>query len=170
MSGVTAANPRRRRAWIVAGLAVGTGLVVAHTVFFSVCVVRGASMEPTLGEGERVLVWRRGRIARGDVVVFSHPDATDELLVKRVVAVEGSTVGSYRGRLVVDEIVLEESWVKPGTALGPLPPLVVPPGRLYLLGDNRAESIDTRTLGTIDRHLVVGVVVCKLWPPGGMGR
>lgn len=170
MGGVKGANPRRRAAWVLGGLAAGGVLFAVQGLFLTVCAVRGTSMEPTLADGERVLVWRPGAIARGDLIVFAHPDATDELLVKRVVALEGSTVESRDGHLVVDGITLDEPWVKQGTALGPLPRVVVPPGRLYLLGDDRAESIDTRVLGTIDRHLVVGVVVCKLWPPGGIGR
>jgi signal peptidase I len=161
-------RPRRRAFLAVAGAAAL--LLLLQGALFSLCAVDGTSMEPGLLAGERLLVWRHpGRLERGDVVVFTSPLAPDELLVKRVVAVEGERVGSHEGRLAVGGFLLEEPWVKPGTALAPLQ-VLVPPGCLFVLGDNRAESIDSRQLGPIDRRLVVGRVLCKVWPPGGMGR
>lgn len=163
--------PARRRGLLVV-LGLGLLLGVAQQLLVTLCAVRGRSMEPALVEGDRLLVWRHPRrLVRGDVVVVRSPLAPDELLVKRVVAQEGERVGVHEGRLVVSGFLMEEPWVKPGTALSPLEREVqLHPGQLWLLGDNRAESVDSRQLGPIDRRLLVGVVLCKVWPLGGMGR
>lgn len=150
---------------------VATALVavaLCHSLVFSVCVVSGASMRPTLAPGERVLVYRlASEFTRGDLVVVKNPDAPDDLLVKRIVALPREEVAARSGVLTVGPFVVPEPYVLRGTTIGDLPPSRVPEGHYFVLGDNRAESVDSRTFGAIDRRLVVGKVVLSLWTPGG---
>lgn len=143
-------------------------VAIGHSVVFSVCVVDGSSMRPTLAPGERVLVYKLAtEFARGDLVVVKNPDAPDDLLVKRIVGLPREEVAARAGVLTVGPFVLPEPYVLRGTTVGDLPPSRVPDGHYYVLGDNRAESVDSRTFGAVDRRLVVGKVVLSLWTPGG---
>ncbi|MCO5167259.1 MAG: signal peptidase I [Planctomycetes bacterium] len=167
MEGTTTERPRRRAAWLVVAAALAA-VVVSQSLVFSVCVVRGASMRPTLAPGERVLVFKLASdLGRGDLVVLRNPDAPDDLLVKRVVGLPLERVGARGGRLYVGDRSLAEPYVLPGTHAGDLPPAEVPPGHYFVLGDNRAESVDSRVFGAVERRLLVGKVVLRLWAPGG---
>jgi signal peptidase I len=127
-------------------------------------------MEPALGDGDHVLVDKLTSRARaphvGDVVVFEPPDG-GPLAVKRVVAVAGSEVGLEDGVLVVDGEARVEGSVDyervDGVWFGPV---VVPEGTVFVLGDNRGESVDSRAYGPVPVGNVVGRVVVRLWPPG----
>ncbi len=143
-------------------------VALCQALLFSVCVVSGGSMKPTLAPGERVLVYRlAAEFSRGDLVVVKNPDAPDDLLVKRIVGLPREEVAARAGRLTVGEFVVSEPYVLPGTSVGDLPPSRVPEGHFFVLGDNRAESVDSRAFGAVDRRLVVGKVVLSLWAPGG---
>jgi signal peptidase I len=145
---------------------VVAGLLVCHVLVFQVCVVSGASMEPTLASGQRVLVFKlASAYERGDLVVFRNPDSPDDLLVKRVLALPGEQLESRAGKLTVGRFVMAEPYALAGTALGDLAPVTVPADHYYLVGDNRAESVDSRSFGAVDRRLVVGKVVSSLWSP-----
>lgn len=166
-----AAPPRRSRRGLALVIGLALGLLVLQQALVSLCLVHGPSMQPALEEGERVLVWRHpGQLARGDVVVVRNPDDPGELLIKRVIAQAGERVGVHEGKLVVSGFLIEEPWTKPGTAMTPQAEVTLGPGQLWLLGDNRAESIDSRQLSPFDERLLVGVVLCKIWPPGKMAR
>jgi signal peptidase I len=125
--------------------------------------VSSQSMSPTLVAGDQVLVdklsvrWRPP--AEGELVVFRDPER-HELVVKRVVAVSGRTVAIEDAELVVDGVVRHEPQVDlsriDSTYFGPV---VVPPDAVFVLGDNRSESIDSRTYGAVPLDDVVGRVV-----------
>lgn len=179
MTGAAPASPpaspapsaRRSKRGLALVIGLALALLLLQQLLLSLCLVRGPSMQPALQEGERVLVWRHpGRLTRGDVVVIRNPDDPAELLIKRVIAQAGERVGVHEGKLVVSGFLIVEPWLKPGTAMAPQAEVTLGPGQLWLLGDNRAESIDSRQLGPFDARLLVGVVVCKIWPPGEMGR
>ncbi|GLF99552.1 S26 family signal peptidase [Streptomyces yaizuensis] len=110
--------------------------------------VTGPSMEPALGDGDRVLVRRRAhRVARGDIVVLDAPPGThrDGLVIKRVAAAPGDPVPA----LFADRI-------------GGPPGATVPPDCFLLLGDNRSVSVDSRHFGYVARARLTGVVVRSL--------
>lgn len=135
--------------------------LIVHETVLTVFVVKGASMEPTLREGQRVLVLRRATGAsRGDLVVFRNPNRPEEVLIKRVLAGPSQRVAFRRGRLFVDGDPVDEPYVKPGTLADEgRAELEIPEGAYYLLGDNRAESVDSRRLGPIPFARVLGRVV-----------
>ncbi len=114
-------------------------------------------------DGEVALVWRLGVTAddlrRGDLVVFRDRDG--ELALKRVVGLPGDRVAMLDARLTVNEVPVEEPYVDlsriDGTYLGQV---VVPAGEVFVLGDNRSRSVDSREYGTVaDRDLVGRVVL-----------
>lgn len=135
----------------------------------AVVTVSSSSMRPTVCEGDRLLVWtvRAGALAgRGDLVVLRATDGAR--LLKRLVAVGGQSVEVVDGRLVVDGRPQDERFVDlesvDGTSFGPV---TVAPGSVFVLGDDREHSIDSRDFGDVPRSRVVGVL---LPPVGGTCR
>lgn len=133
-------------------------------------VVRGASMEPSLFDGDVLLVTgRRRQLRRGDVVIVNSPGGTDTgQHVKRVVGLTGDRVSFECGLLYVNGEHLPEPY------LGGLPADIGLKSRSWLvgrdecvvLGDNRAHSTDSRDFGPIPVTRLAGVLIVKLWPPG----
>jgi signal peptidase I len=151
------------------------------------------SMVPQLEVGDRVVVsktsYRLHDVRRGDIIVFPHPQAQpdtaalptrvardlletvglrkppEDELIKRVVGLPGEVVGAEDGHVVVDGRVLVEPYLRPGTVTGDFGPTVVPHGHVFVLGDNRANSSDSRVIGTIEVDTIVGRAIARVWPP-----
>ncbi len=127
------------------------------------------SMAPTISAGDHLLLDKRGAGRHpgiGDIVVL-HDPLGDGLIVKRVVAVGGDSIGFEDGVLVRNGQAVPEHHTADfldGVYYGPD---VVPPGELYLLGDNRFDSVDSRHFGTVPVEVVVGRVVGRLLPLPG---
>jgi signal peptidase I len=126
------------------------------------------SMEPTLIEGDRVLISRLTYHFRdpesGDVVVFDSPINENEDLVKRVVAVAGDEVAIKDGALYVNGVAQEEPYLLEQDFEGYEPGLVVPEGQAYVLGDNRNNSGDSRIFGPIAVDSIIGNAFVIYWP------
>ena len=113
-------------------------------------------------------------VHRGDVVVFSRPagvDAADAVLVKRVIAVGGQTVEISGGKVHVNGQALVEPYVNPactsGTTLGTEPASVtIPEGDVWVMGDNRCDSQDSRYFGPIRASTIIGRAFVVVWPLG----
>lgn len=162
---------RRRRAGVlalVAGLLLGAGgATLAHQRWTRVVVV-SASMAPTLEPSDRAWVDTAASVSAGDVVVFADPRFADSLVTKRVLAVGGQRLVccTPSGRLERDGVPLDEPYLLAGTAPSLLAfDVTVPAGSLWVMGDNRAHSLDSRQLhlatgdGFVDRDDVVGRVL-----------
>jgi signal peptidase I len=146
--------------WLAAAAgAWGLALVVNR----SLRDVEGASMTPTLTEGDRLVVAPRLGLPRhGDVVVLRDPRDPERTTVKRVVALPGEHVALRRGRLVLDGVTHAEPYTT-----GPTPgslDLVVPEDCVVVLGDNRGGSTDSRAYGPVPLGLVDAVVVALVHP------
>jgi signal peptidase I len=180
-------EPRRGRRWrralaetaimiLVAVLLVGLVRAFAFQIFW----IPSSSMMPTLGVYDRIVVqkafftWRDVR--EGDIVVFSHPPLDhcggpqEGDLVKRVIALPGQTIYSSGNSIYVNGRLLAEPYLPHDDPLGPpVPdassqhPYRVPPGELYMLGDNRADSCDSRYWGPVMGSSIVGKVVLVWW-------
>jgi signal peptidase I len=131
-------------------------------------VVHGPSMQPNLHYDQRVMVEKvTYRLIhgprRGDVVVIDVP-GEDEPLIKRVVALPGETVEVRGGQVFVDGQMQQESWTtRQG---GPdHPPTLVPPLHVFVLGDNRGSSRDSRAFGPVSMDQIVGQASFVYWPP-----
>lgn len=133
--------------------------------------VLGQSMEPTLHSSQRVVIekvtYRFHGPRRGDVVVIDSSDQS-EMLIKRVVGLPGETVEVRDGRVTVNGEQLEEPWaVKPGG--GQYGPQTIPPLHVFVLGDNRGASNDSRNFGPVSIEDIVGHAWVTYWPPQDIG-
>ncbi len=157
---------------IIIVVAVVFGILIRSFVFQSFYIPSG-SMVPTLNPGNRVLVNKLSydfhSVHRGDIIVFrtppddrSNPAIKD--LVKRVVGLPGDTVSSQGGKLYVNGKPLSEPYLPPGVVTNGVAVTKIPPGELWVMGDNRTDSEDSRYFGPISEKLIVGRVFLRYWP------
>lgn len=177
----TASRRRRRRArglidWIVV---VGIALIVAFVVRTYVLahfVVDGESMDYTLHDGDRVFVnklsYRLHDPRRGDVVVLHQDSGVENRdLIKRVIALPGETIAMRNCVVTIDGVVLEESYldesiVYAGNCGPEIPPTLIDDDHVFVMGDNRNASQDSRAaaVGQVDYDDLVGRAFVVFWP------
>lgn len=132
------------------------------------------SMELTLVEGDRVLVNRLSyhfrSPERGDVIVFHPPLPEDsEPYIKRVVAIANDTVSVHDGQLWLNRVAQEEPFIKEHPILGDFAEVTIPAGRVWVMGDNRNNSGDSRKFGVVSVDRIIGVAFAIYWPPSHWG-
>jgi signal peptidase I len=128
------------------------------------------SMLPTLQVGDRVFVnkfiYRFTEPQRGDIVVFKSLEGEDEDLIKRIIAVPGDRIRVVNGVPRVNGERQEETYVKPqfpdGSVYGPTR---VPKGEVFVMGDNRGNSLDSRFFGPVPIEDIQGEAFFRFWPP-----
>lgn len=129
--------------------------------------IEGASMEPNFHDGEYLIVnklaYRLGEYERGDVIVFKYPNDPSKDYIKRVIGLPGDTVEIRGGQLYVNNVEIEEPYLHmPNTR--DESPTVVDTGYLYVMGDNRPASSDTRSWGQLGQDFVIGQAWLAIWP------
>lgn len=128
--------------------------------------VDGTSMEPTLHNGELILVnklaYRFSQPTRGDVIVFYFPRDPEQEYIKRLVGLPGDKVRVDNGKMYVNDQLVDEPYI----AAAPNYPgeWVVPAGQFFVLGDNRNNSYDSHNWGSVPGEYVVGKAVFIYWP------
>ena len=170
---------RRRPLWVIVRMVLLAGVAVGiHAYVLQVFVVPSGSMSTTIHTGDSILVnklwYDFASIEPGDVIVFNAPANVGQVcggtqpryLVKRVVAIAGQSIQSEGNEILVDGKPLAQPWLPAsGTALGKaIPVTTVPAGDVYVLGDNRSESCDSRYWGPVSDSAVVGAAVDVVWP------
>lgn len=173
----TTVGKRRARSLIDWIVVIGIALLVAflvRTFVLAHFVVDGHSMDYTLHDGDRVFVnklsYRLHDPNRGDVVVLHQIQGTTERdLIKRVIALEGETIEMRNCEVRIDGVVLEEPYldpeiVPPGSCGGDFGPVSVADDEVFVMGDNRGGSQDSRAIGTIDQDDIVGRAFVVFWP------
>ena len=136
--------------------------------------IPSASMVPTLKYGDRVLVnkfiYRFTEPERGDVVVFKSVQDDQQDLIKRVVGVPGDKISVRGGRLFVNDEPQREPYVNkklPDRSFAA--PTTVPGNHVFVMGDNRANSQDSRVFGPVPKENIEGEAFLRFWPPGRIG-
>jgi len=152
-------------------IAVVLAFLARHFIVESFYVF-GTSMEPTLANAERLFVnklsYRFVPPQRGDIVVFRYPRNLDRDFIKRVVAVGGERVEIVDGRVLVDDRPID--WPHPIIADNAHYPLTeVPERMLFVLGDNRRNSEDSRFFGFVPLENVKGEAFLRFWPLERLG-
>jgi signal peptidase I len=127
-----------------------------------------ASMTPTLQVGDHIVVtpYHGATPERGDVVVFRSPSSHSDLLVKRIVAIPGDLVETHAGRLFVGGHAAAEPYVLAPATTGTIASQVVPVECFFVLGDNRANSFDSRQWGVLPGEFLIGRARLVLWSSG----
>ena len=140
--------------------------LVIHLFLAQATIVYGRSMEPNLFEAQRLIIdkisYRFRTPQRNDIVVINMP-TMEEMLVKRIVGLPGETVEIHHGVVLIDGQMLSETFPHnlseydtPKITLGPL--------QYFVLGDNRGNSNDSRSFGSIQREYIIGRVWLRYWP------
>ena len=153
----------------IVGLLVMVALVFGlswalRTFVFQAYEIPSGSMEETIMTGDMVFSEKVSYYLRdvqpGDIVTFQDPEIPGRVLIKRVIAVGGQTVDLVDGKVVVDGVALDVDVSYPFT---------VPEGRLWVMGDNRTNSQDSRYFGAIKESSVTGHAVLVYWPLQNFG-
>ncbi|MBU3702687.1 MAG: signal peptidase I [Acidimicrobiia bacterium] len=172
--------------WVLVIVGAVVLAVVVKVFLLQAFYIPSLSMYPTLHEGDRVLVnklsYRLHDVNRGDIVVFERPASETSSnipdLIKRVVGLPGESIVIADGSVYVDNRKLDESYLPAGTVTSTQSapfkctqqaPCVVPPGEVWVMGDNRADSKDSRYFGPIPESSIVGRAFVRVWPMGRFG-
>ena len=148
-------------------------LILLFTFVVRLIVVSGPSMENTLLNRDTMLVWSLGYSPKqGDIIVLTKKSYQEDSIVKRVIALEGQTVDIdyYTNTVYVDGEMLEEDYVKEWMHVPSYGDVInhitVPEGCIFVMGDNRNESADSRYpgIGIVDERCVIGRAVLVLYP------
>ena len=150
--------------------------IIVFVFIFRIVDVSGASMNPTLIHGDKLVVSDVFyKPKQGDIVIFRKDEYKAEALVKRVIATEGQTIeiDFDRGRVYVDGELLDEPYIAEPThnQLDFQGPQTVPEGCVFVMGDNRNASSDSRRaqIGMVDERLIVGKVLLRVFPFDSIG-
>jgi signal peptidase I len=166
------------RSWLLIGVLSVAAMLLVRTFVVQSMVVVSDSMDDTLHTGDRLVLDKLGfrtlGLQPGDVVVLRRPEgvaAPAGDLVKRVIGLPGDRLTEDAGRVVRNGAPLTEPYLRPGCgdeAAG-LGTVVVPAGKVFVMGDNRCHSLDSRSFGPIDETLIAGRAAVITWPLNRFG-
>lgn len=171
--------------------------ILIKTFLVQAFFIPSASMRDTLLEGDRVMVnklaYRFGTPGYSDVIVFDSPlvpdnggenvlqavvrniaeslglSSPESALIKRVIAVGGQTIQIRDNTVFVDDVALDEPYVRAGSRMPDFGPVTVPADHVFVMGDNRSASQDSRRFGPIPDSSIIGKAFVKVWPPSRWG-
>ena len=190
LPGPLRSNLRKIFEWVAV---IGTAFIVAFIIkafLFQAYYIPSPSMEPTLGIGDRVIVnklsYELHDVNRGDLIVFENPStSTGEIsdLIKRVVALPGEKLQVLDGKVYIDGNLMIEPYLEASDntfdfatpegcigVMGVLNECVVPDDHVFVMGDNRENSRDSRIFGPVDIETIVGRAFVRVWPLGDFQR
>lgn len=150
-------------------------LIIAIIIlfFFKPIIIKQSSMEDTFIENDYVIVSCQSyRIfsdyKRGDVIVFESElkadNGKDKNLIKRIIGLPGDTIEIKEGNVFLNDVMLEEPYLKAQGMSGELDKITIKDGELFVMGDNRQVSLDSRSIGPIKMDAVMGRVCIRLFP------
>ena len=154
-------------------MGVALVVVIAIAFVFKPTIVNGESMEPALHDGDYLIT---SKIAydfnepkKGDIVIFP-VEEENRLYIKRVIGTSGDIINIKDGEVYINYIIDNETCTLDGYTSGELIDYVVPDGEVFVLGDNRLNSIDSREIGTRKISDIKGVVLFRVWPFDSIGK
>lgn len=145
--------------------------VLVATLWLPVLQIYGNSMTPTLQDGEIIFSMKTDRFEQGDVIAFYY---NNKILVKRVIAGPGEWVDiDSDGKVYVNDVLLNEPYLEE-LAFGDADidlPYQVPDGKLFVMGDHRSTSVDSRhtAVGCVAQEQIVGKIIFRIWPLDKLG-
>lgn len=152
--------------FLIAGM-----LFLAVNLFTARIRVEGGSMEPSLHDGEFVVInrlaYRWNDPQRGEIIVFRFPLDLERRFIKRIIGLPGDTVTVREGQVLVNSLPLQEPYVS-------APPRydgtwTVEEGHVFVLGDNRNNSSDSQNWGSLSKEEIIGKAIIIYWPLGDLG-
>ncbi len=156
----------KQRDWMQVLLIAVLLAVIVRLFVVAPSMVSGPSMQKTMESGDLVMVNKLLYLfrspQRGEIVVFETPDEED--LVKRVVALPGETIEAKNQRVYINGKELKEPYLDPNTVTADFVKVKVPPNHVFVMGDNRSNSKDSRSLGTISYDQIIGRADLIYWP------
>lgn len=136
-------------------------------------IVSGPSMNPTFVSGEYLIVdqitYRFREPQRGDVIIFKYPLNTKTYFIKRIVGLPGETLSVRKGVVEIDGVVVEDPNAKQPIPTGDNFDITLGETEYFVMGDNRAESSDSRIWGPLEKKYIVGRPILSLFPLSKIG-
>jgi signal peptidase I len=158
---------------------IGSLFIVVYLFIMQPNQVKGASMEPTFDSGDYILTskitYKFRTQKRGDVIVFKSPKNPDVEYIKRVIGLPGDKIKIQEGNLYINNALIQENYISAKTNLwegGFIKEgeeLVIPDKMLFVMGDNRPRSSDSREFGPIQEESIIGFVFYRYYPPNKTG-
>lgn len=158
---------------------IGSLFIVVYLFILQPNQVKGASMDPTFATGDYIftskITYKFRPQHRGDIIVFKSPKNPDIEYIKRIIGLPGDKVVVEQGEVYVNGIKLDEGYIsaKTNTWDGGFvkdgETVVVPAGEIFVMGDNRPRSSDSREFGTVPLSSIIGQVFYRYFPPGKVG-
>ena len=162
-------------------IAIALVIVIAITLIIQPTIVKESSMEPTLYENNYLFVNKLAYLTKdhpdyGDIIIFKSDIDKDDgsgkkILIKRVIAVENDVVTVSEGNVYRNGIKLDESYTLEGFTSGDIKDYAVPENEVFVMGDNRGVSLDSRSgeVGTISEDSIIGKAFFRLYPFSEIG-
>lgn len=146
--------------WLITAIVI----ILCNLFVFRLAVIYGSSMEPTLYHKDLMLIWQLGYNPKnGDIVITDTKNALKQNLVKRVIATEGQTVSISENTVWVDGKPLIETYFPVSAApMADMEAIRVPDDSVFLMGDNRSVSVDSRTVGCIPNDSILGKAAFRI--------
>lgn len=154
---------------IIESVVIAVLLAVVIRVFlFQFFVIPSASMEPTLTEGDMIaankIVYRFSEPKRGDIIVFKYPLDPKRDFVKRLIGLPGEKLQIKNSTLYINDKVTPEPYLPKSLEFQDYGPVTVPKDKFFMMGDNRNDSLDSRSWGEMPRENIIGKASFIYWP------
>ncbi len=172
---------REAKEWLHSIIVALILTLIIRTFVIQAFKIPSGSMRPTLLEGDKLFVnkylYRFEAPKRGDIIVFRYPNDPKKDFIKRLVATGGETVEIRDGKIYVDEKMLDDPnsfgkfyYYNHDPYGGPAETVHVPVDNYYVLGDNSANSTDSRFWGFVPKKNLLGKAIFRWWPPRRIGK
>ncbi len=154
--------------WALALLIAVVVALFIRIFIFEPVVVEQTSMYPTLEAGQKLGLFKAAYLfaepERGDIIVFRSDEEGGKALVKRVIALGGETFEVSGGTVLINGEALTEEYLQPDVITGDYPQITVPEGCVFVMGDNRGGSLDSRSFGPVNIDRIKGRIILRLRP------